>query len=58
VSRPQFLSEAVSDTRHISDAIIPAEFVPGVDNAELGSHCFQYDRPEFRKRATDGSTIM
>ncbi|KAJ6178078.1 Aconitase/3-isopropylmalate dehydratase [Penicillium mononematosum] len=41
-----------------TDAIIPAEFVPGVDNAELGSHCFQYDRPEFRKRATDGSTII
>ncbi|KAJ5471011.1 Aconitase/3-isopropylmalate dehydratase large subunitalpha/beta/alphasubdomain 1/3 [Penicillium desertorum] len=41
-----------------TDAIIPAEFVPGVDNAELGSHCFQYDRPEFRKRATDGSKII
>ncbi|KAJ5429265.1 Aconitase/3-isopropylmalate dehydratase large subunit alpha/beta/alpha subdomain 1/3 [Penicillium cf. griseofulvum] len=41
-----------------TDAIIPAEFVPGVDNAELGSHCFEYDRPEFRKRATEGSTII
>ncbi|KAJ5153883.1 Aconitase/3-isopropylmalate dehydratase large subunit alpha/beta/alpha subdomain 1/3 [Penicillium coprophilum] len=41
-----------------TDAIIPAEFVPGIDNAELGSHCFEYDRPEFRKRATEGSTII
>ncbi|KAJ5794493.1 Aconitase/3-isopropylmalate dehydratase large subunit alpha/beta/alpha subdomain 1/3 [Penicillium paradoxum] len=41
-----------------TDAIIPAEFVPGVDNAELGSHCFEYDRPEFRKRVTDGATII
>jgi homoaconitate hydratase len=41
-----------------SDAIIPAEFMPGVDNADLGSHCFEYFRPEFRQRAKDGATIM
>jgi homoaconitate hydratase len=41
-----------------SDAIIPAEFMPGSDNADLGSHCFQYFRPEFRDKVTNGSTIM
>ncbi|KAL4901752.1 hypothetical protein BDW74DRAFT_169953 [Aspergillus multicolor] len=41
-----------------TDAIIPAEFVPGVDNADLGSHCFQYYRPEFRQRAGDGARII
>ncbi|KAJ5950025.1 Aconitase/3-isopropylmalate dehydratase large subunit alpha/beta/alpha subdomain 1/3 [Penicillium verhagenii] len=41
-----------------TDAIIPAEFVPGVDNAELGSHCFEYDRPVFREKAKDGSRII
>ncbi|KAJ5771918.1 Aconitase/3-isopropylmalate dehydratase large subunit alpha/beta/alpha subdomain 1/3 [Penicillium odoratum] len=41
-----------------TDAIIPAEFVPGVDNAELGSHCFEYDRPVFRQKATRGSKII
>ncbi|KAJ5537800.1 Aconitase/3-isopropylmalate dehydratase large subunit alpha/beta/alpha subdomain 1/3 [Penicillium frequentans] len=41
-----------------TDAIIPAEFVPGVDNAELGSHCFEYDRPIFRQKAADGSRII
>ncbi|RDW61206.1 Aconitase dehydratase large subunit, alpha subdomain 1 [Aspergillus mulundensis] len=41
-----------------TDAIIPAEFVPGVDNADLGSHCFQYYRPEFRQRAKDGAKII
>ncbi|EXK25128.1 hypothetical protein FOMG_18185 [Fusarium oxysporum f. sp. melonis 26406] len=41
-----------------TDAIIPAEFMPGVDNADLGSHCFQYFRPEFRDKVTNGSTII
>ena len=41
-----------------SDAVIPAEFMPGVDNADLGSHCFQYFRPEFREKAKNGSKIM
>lgn len=40
------------------DAIIPAEFVPGIDDADLGSHCFQYYRPEFRDKARSGSRIM
>lgn len=41
-----------------SDAIIPAEFMPGVDNADLGSHCFQYFRPSFRQKVKSGSTVM
>ncbi|KAH7468220.1 putative aconitate hydratase [Fusarium oxysporum f. sp. matthiolae] len=41
-----------------TDAIIPAEFMPGVDNADLGSHSFQYFRPEFRDKVTNGSTII
>ncbi|KAL2202904.1 aconitase iron-sulfur domain-containing protein [Sarocladium strictum] len=41
-----------------TDAIIPAEFMPGVDNADLGSHCFQYFRPEFRAKAEAGSRII
>ncbi|KAF2648346.1 aconitase iron-sulfur domain-containing protein [Lophiostoma macrostomum CBS 122681] len=41
-----------------TDAIIPAEFMPGIDNADLGSHCFEYYRPEFRQRAKDGATIV
>ncbi|KAF5975154.1 LEU2-beta-isopropyl-malate dehydrogenase [Fusarium coicis] len=41
-----------------TDAIIPAEFMPGVDNADLGSHCFQYFRPEFRYKAENGSTVI
>lgn len=40
------------------DAIIPAEFMPGIDNADLGSHCFQYDRPSFREKAANGSRVM
>ncbi|KAI9162732.1 3-isopropylmalate dehydrogenase [Paramyrothecium foliicola] len=41
-----------------TDAIIPAEFMPGVDDADLGSHCFQYYRPEFREKARNGSRII
>ncbi|KAI8664393.1 hypothetical protein NCS55_00947900 [Fusarium keratoplasticum] len=41
-----------------TDAIIPAEFMPGIDNADLGSHCFQYYRPSFRDKAKQGSRII
>ncbi|KAM0209996.1 hypothetical protein ACHAQI_006108 [Fusarium lateritium] len=41
-----------------TDAVIPAEFMPGIDNADLGSHCFQYFRPEFREKAKNGSRII
>ncbi|KAL2822121.1 hypothetical protein BJX63DRAFT_442295 [Aspergillus granulosus] len=52
-SRVQRFAENVD-----TDAIIPAEFMPGVDNADLGSHCFQYFRPEFREKAICGSQII
>ncbi|KAH6876745.1 hypothetical protein B0T10DRAFT_585145, partial [Thelonectria olida] len=41
-----------------TDAVIPAEFMPGVDNADLGSHCFQYFRPRFREKVKSGSCVM
>ncbi|KAJ4255972.1 hypothetical protein NW762_009046 [Fusarium torreyae] len=41
-----------------TDAVIPAEFMPGVDNVDLGSHCFQYFRPKFREKANNGSRII
>lgn len=39
-------------------AIIPAEFMPGTSNQDLGTHCFQYVRPEFRQKAAQGFTIV
>ena len=44
--------------RYLSDAIIPAEFMPGNDDADLGAHCFEYYRPEFRRRAAAGARIV
>ncbi|KAF7532735.1 hypothetical protein G7054_g7712 [Neopestalotiopsis clavispora] len=41
-----------------TDAIIPAEFMPGKDNIDLGSHCFEYFRPDFRQKAHDGARII
>lgn len=41
-----------------TDAIIPAEFMPGVSDEDLGTHCFQYVRPEFRQKVKEGSTIV
>ncbi|PVH77349.1 hypothetical protein DL98DRAFT_573776 [Cadophora sp. DSE1049] len=41
-----------------TDAVIPAQFMPGVDNADLGSHCFQYTRPGFREKAQRGSRVI
>lgn len=41
-----------------TDAIIPAEFMPGIDNADLGSHCFEYFRPDFRANVAGGATII
>lgn len=41
-----------------TDAVIPAQFMPGVDDADLGSHCFEHVRPEFRQRAANGATII
>jgi 3-isopropylmalate dehydratase small subunit len=41
-----------------TDAIIPAEFMPGTSDEDLGTHCFQYVRPEFRDKAMEGYTIV
>ncbi|ORZ31677.1 putative 3-isopropylmalate dehydratase large subunit [Catenaria anguillulae PL171] len=49
--------QAVGD--HVdTDQIIPAQFMPGVSDEDLGTHCFQYFRPEFRERAANGHTIV
>lgn len=41
-----------------TDAIIPAEFMPGTSDVDLGTHCFQYVRPSFRQRVREGATIV
>ncbi|KAJ1762924.1 hypothetical protein LPJ62_000005 [Coemansia sp. RSA 2167] len=41
-----------------TDAIIPAQFMPGVSDEDLGTHAFQYFRPEFREKATQGFDIV
>ncbi|CAG8561941.1 11642_t:CDS:2 [Ambispora gerdemannii] len=41
-----------------TDAIIPAQFMPGTSDEDLGSHAFQYVRPEFINKAKEGSTIV
>jgi homoaconitate hydratase len=41
-----------------TDAIIPAEFMPGTSDEDLGSHCFQYVKPEFRDKAQQGFSIV
>jgi len=35
-----------------TDAIIPAEFMPGKNDEDLGTHCFEYFRPEFRRKGS------
>ncbi|KAI6754039.1 hypothetical protein HG530_013215 [Fusarium avenaceum] len=39
-------------------AIILAEFMPGVDDTDLRSHCVQHFRPEFSARAKNGSRVI
>ncbi|KAL7752439.1 hypothetical protein RI367_001973 [Sorochytrium milnesiophthora] len=41
-----------------TDQIIPAQFMPGVDDEDLGTHCFEFYRPEFRDRVRDGACIV
>ncbi|KAJ2722242.1 hypothetical protein GGI07_003449 [Coemansia sp. Benny D115] len=41
-----------------TDAIIPAQFMPGVSDEDLGTHAFQYFRPEFRQKVADGFDIV
>ncbi|KAI9173305.1 hypothetical protein H9P43_007436 [Blastocladiella emersonii ATCC 22665] len=48
----------VFDDHVDTDQIIPAPFMPGKDDADLGMHCFEFSRPEFRARAAAGATIV
>jgi homoaconitate hydratase len=41
-----------------TDAIIPAQFMPGKDDVDLGTHAFQYVRPTFVDRAKEGYNIV
>ncbi|KAI8319528.1 aconitase iron-sulfur domain-containing protein [Martensiomyces pterosporus] len=41
-----------------TDAIIPAQFMPGVSDEDLGTHAFQYFRPEFREKVAQGYDII
>ncbi|KAJ1813022.1 hypothetical protein LPJ75_003366, partial [Coemansia sp. RSA 2598] len=41
-----------------TDAIIPAQFMPGVSDQDLGTHAFQYYRPEFREKVAQGYDII
>ncbi|CAG8534300.1 6672_t:CDS:2 [Cetraspora pellucida] len=41
-----------------TDAIIPAQFMPGIDDEDLGTHAFQHVRPEFVKKAKEGFNIV
>ncbi|KAJ2620222.1 hypothetical protein GGI26_005179 [Coemansia sp. RSA 1358] len=41
-----------------TDAIIPAQFMPGVSDEDLGTHAFQYFRPEFRDKVQQGFDIV
>lgn len=41
-----------------TDAIIPAQFMPGIDDADLGSHCFEHVRPDFRNKVANGATVV
>ncbi|CAG8544302.1 4269_t:CDS:2 [Paraglomus occultum] len=41
-----------------TDAIIPAQFMPGKDDQDLGTHAFQYVRPEFTQKVKAGNTIV
>lgn len=41
-----------------TDAIIPAQFMPGTSDEDLGSHAFQYVRPDFVKKVKEGYNIV
>ncbi|KAJ2610927.1 hypothetical protein H4S08_003401 [Coemansia sp. RSA 1365] len=41
-----------------TDAIIPAQFMPGVSDKDLGTHAFQYFRAEFRDKVAQGFDIV
>ncbi|KAG0261733.1 hypothetical protein DFQ27_002788 [Actinomortierella ambigua] len=41
-----------------TDAIIPAQFMPGTSDEDLGTHAFQFVKPEFRDLAKQGFNIV
>ena len=41
-----------------TDAIIPAEFMPGISDEDLGTHCFQYVKPNFVEKVEQGYDII
>ncbi|KAF8985181.1 hypothetical protein BGZ46_005727 [Entomortierella lignicola] len=41
-----------------TDAIIPAQFMPGTSDEDLGTHAFQFVKPEFRELAKQGFDIV
>ncbi|KAI0240187.1 hypothetical protein L0F63_000455 [Massospora cicadina] len=41
-----------------TDAIIPAQFMPGTSDEDLGTHAFQYFKPEFVEKVKDGLNIV
>eukprot|EP00051_Salpingoeca_urceolata_P001658 m.42818 g.42818 ORF g.42818 m.42818 type:complete len:1045 (-) comp11584_c0_seq3:583-3717(-) len=41
-----------------TDAIIPAQFMPGKDDDDLGTHCFEFVAPEFREKVKAGGNIV
>ncbi|KAG0330121.1 hypothetical protein BGZ99_007983 [Dissophora globulifera] len=41
-----------------TDAIIPAQFMPGTSDEDLGTHAFQFVKPEFRELAQSGFNIV
>ena len=56
---PIIKSKVILFGDHIdTDAIIPATFMPGENDLDLGSHCFEYVRPEFREMVKNGHTIV
>ncbi|KAG0079391.1 hypothetical protein BGZ90_002775 [Linnemannia elongata] len=41
-----------------TDAIIPAQFMPGTSDVDLGTHAFQFVKPEFRDLVKQGFDIV
>ncbi|KAF9362531.1 hypothetical protein BGX34_005980 [Mortierella sp. NVP85] len=41
-----------------TDAIIPAQFMPGTSDEDLGTHAFQFVKPEFRDLVKQGFDIV
>ncbi|KAG0015214.1 hypothetical protein BGZ80_009972 [Entomortierella chlamydospora] len=41
-----------------TDAIIPAQFMPGTSDEDLGTHAFQFVKPEFRELVKQGFDIV